>query len=282
MNSATTLTIAQALQQAHANLPQTQDPKREAEYLLCAALNCDRAYLYTWPEKPLSIHAADTYQRYVDQRQRGKPLAYITERQAFWTLDLYVNEHVLIPRPETELLVENTLKLLMSQPNSQVADLGTGSGAIACALAIERPDWEITATDQSPAALEIAQQNAQRHNLTQINFVSGNWFAPLHGQRFDAIISNPPYIYAQDPHLQREGLPYEPDSALVSAESGLQDLRVLIENAPKHLKPGGYLLLEHGYNQAPAVQALFAQENYDHIETLYDLNHTPRVTWAQY
>lgn len=271
-------TIKQALILGQQQLKNHSDSGQlDSEILLCKALQCDRSYLYTWPDRLITHEQQHQFQTYLAKRQQNYPIAYITGQKDFWSLTLTVNESVLIPRPETELLVEITLSLLDHSPK-KIADLGTGSGAIACALAVERPHWHITATDLSTDALDTAQHNAKQYQLNNILFKNSNWFDQLNGQEFDAIISNPPYIAPDDPHLQQNGLPFEPQHALASSNNGLADIQHLIKEAKNHLNVGGYLLLEHGYNQASDIQNLMKNADYQKIKSVQDLNGIDRVT----
>lgn len=283
-DSSQALTIEQALAHAKSILANSASDSitLDAEILLGFVLNQSRTYLYTWPEKTLSHSQQSSYQLLLDQRLIGKPIAYLTGERAFFGLDFYVSEATLIPRPDTEILVETALEK-MANKNAQAwafCDLGTGSGAIACALKHQQPNCDATAVDFSQAALEIAQRNASRHQL-DITFKQGNWFEPLANQRFDLIVSNPPYIEHHDPHLVQGDVRFEPETALVSGADGLKDIRQLVSQAPLHLKKDGWLMIEHGYQQAAAVQSLFQQANFKHIETRQDYGHNPRITLGQ-
>ena len=206
------------------------------------------------------------------------PIAYLLGQQAFWKFNLQVTPDGLIPRPETELLVETVLKLVVT-PTAKVVDLGTGSGAIALALAHERPIWQITATDKSANALTIAQNNAKNLAINSITWIESDWFSALKGQQFNLIVSNPPYIAPEDPHLVALG--YEPRTALIAEKYGIADLETIIQAAPKHLLPQGYLVVEHGYQQAEIVQEMMLAAGFKDIATQLDLANHPRVTWGQ-
>jgi len=212
------------------------------------------------------------------RRVAGEPVAYLLGHRGFWTLDLAVSPATLIPRPETELLVELALARLPADTPLAVADLGTGSGAIALALASERPQVDVTATDLSAAALDMARGNAARNGLARVRFVQGAWFAPLQGMRFDLIASNPPYIASNDPHLQQGDLRHEPATALASGIDGLDDLRLIVADAGAHLLPGGWLLIEHGWDQGAAIRALFEHAGFEQVYTERDLEQRDRVT----
>lgn len=250
--------------------------------LLAHVLGHSRAWLYAWPEFKPDAEPARVFERLVEARRRGEPIAYLTGRRAFWSLDLDVTPAVLIPRPETELLVELALACMPQDAACSVADLGTGSGAIALALARERPLTSVLATDASTAALEIARANAQRLHIANVAFVQGNWCEALDNARFDLIVSNPPYIEAGDPHLGEGDLRHEPPSALASGSDGLDAIRHICAQARAHLHPRGWLLLEHGWNQAARVRALLDAENF--FDTAYstrDAAGHERVTVAQ-
>ena len=226
----------------------SDNPRRDAEILLCYCLGKDRAWLYTWPELEVETPQAQHYCELLEARRRGRPIAHITGTREFWSLELAVNEHTLIPRPETETLVEWALELPLPD-NASVLDLGTGSGAIALALARERSHWSICAVDVSEDALAIARQNSLALGLARVQFLQSDWFAAVSGTRYSLLVSNPPYIEENDCHLQRGDLPFEPRTALVAADRGLADLAAIITAAPAQLCDGGWLLLEHGYEQ---------------------------------
>jgi release factor glutamine methyltransferase len=255
----------------------------EASLLLCHLLDRPRSYLYTWPEKTLDPEQLSDYEILIGRRLAGEPIAHITGQREFWSLNLKVTSDTLIPRPETELLVERSLHHLENTPQPLVADLGTGSGAIALALASERGDAEIYACDLSENALAVAQENAEQLALNNVRFHAGDWFQALPiDSKYDLIVSNPPYIEADDPHLRRGDLLKEPLSALISGEDGLVDIRQIIEQAPSHLKPGGWLLFEHGYQQAEAVANLLQCKGFVDIQSHKDLAGHPRVTEGRY
>lgn len=213
----------------------------------------------------------------------GEPLAYVIGHQPFWTLNLKVTPDTLVPRPDTEILVETVLGLPLSR-NADVVDLGTGTGAIALSLAIERPQWQVLATDIYPATLAVAQHNAREHGLSQVKFACGTWYAalaPAHqDQRFDLIVSNPPYIDAEDVHMQ--ALSAEPERALVAAQQGLADLVAIVTGAAAYLKAQGWLVLEHGYQQAEAVQQLLSQAGFSHVRSVQDYGGNDRLTLGQW
>ncbi|UVJ44795.1 peptide chain release factor N(5)-glutamine methyltransferase [Pseudomonas sp. LS1212] len=260
-----------------AELPDSPTARLDIELLLAAALGKSRSYLHTWPERIVSSEAADTFSSYLQRRRAGEPVAYILGQQGFWKLDLEVAPHTLIPRPETELLVEAALNLLPATM-ARVLDLGTGTGAIALAVACERPAWQVTAVDRVLEAAALAERNRQRLQLENVTVLSSHWFSALEGKRFDLIISNPPYIAATDPHLVAGDVRFEPASALVAGDDGLDDLRTIIAQAPGHLETGGWLLLEHGYDQAAVVRELLARHDFEQIESRLDLSGHERIS----
>jgi release factor glutamine methyltransferase len=270
------MTIIASLLRA-ADLPDSPTARLDAELLLAAALGKSRSYLHTWPEKVVSSEDALTFAGYLQRRRGGEPVAYILGQQGFWKLDLEVAPHTLIPRPDTELLVETALQLLPATP-TQVLDLGTGSGAIALALASERPAWTVTAVDRVLEAVALAERNRQRLHLNNVTVLNSHWFSALQGHTYDLIISNPPYIADNDPHLVAGDVRFEPASALVAGRDGLDDLRHIIKQAPQHLNAAGWLLLEHGYDQAGAVRDLLLGEGFDNVHSRIDLGGHERIT----
>lgn len=267
------------LSQAIGKLPHSNSPRLDAEILLSQILGVARSYLLAWPEKILTANQNAQFQALLTRRAQGEPIAYLTCQKEFWSLDLQVDENTLIPRPETELLVEQTFIRLPLDSRTLVIDLGTGSGAIALAIAQERPQCRVLATDKSSAALKVARANAQNLGLHQVEFLISDWWAALGDIKAGLIVSNPPYVAAADPHLNQSDVQYEPRSALVAGEDGLADIRLLVAQSISHLQPGGWLLLEHGYNQAEAVRKLF--EQYAAVITYNDLAGLPRVTVGQ-
>lgn len=262
--------------------PVTEVPRLEAELLLAHALDKPRSYLFTWPEEDLAAHTMGRYAGLVSARSEGRPIAYLTGEREFWSLTIKVNAATLIPRPDTETLVEQALQRIPDDADWAILDLGTGSGAIALAIASERPRCRITATDISPAALETARENSDQLGLSNITFLESRWFDAVAGQRFELIVSNPPYIPDADPHLSQGDVRFEPRSALASGADGLDDIRAIIAGAPAHLKAGGWLLLEHGYDQSTAVQELLNQHDFSAVFTAKDLGERGRVSGGQY
>jgi release factor glutamine methyltransferase len=249
----------------------------DAELLLARVLGCERSYLHAHPEAQLTEPQSRRHGELLKRRASGEPLAYILGFKEFWSLPLQVTPDVLIPRPETELLVELVLAHISKHEKLEIADLGTGSGAIALAIAKECPDCRITATDISQAALAVAAGNACRLKLTNIWFLVGDWFEPL-GGRFHLIVSNPPYVDVADPHLQDAALQFEPREALISAEGGLADLRLIAQGASTFLHPGGWLIVEHGYEQGAQVRHLFERHGLQDIVTARDVAGNERAT----
>jgi len=252
----------------------------EAETLLAHVLAKSRAWLYAWPEHEPDAQQRAAYERLVEARARGEPIAYLTGHREFWSLDLAVTRDVLIPRHETERLVELALARIPENVESSVADLGTGSGAIALALARERPRASVLATDASSAALALARANAERHELRNVSFAVGDWCEALGQKVFDVLVSNPPYIASGDAHLDAGDLRSEPLSALVSGADGLDAIRRIVVEAPRHLRSGGWLLLEHGWDQAARVREIFEAHDFVAISTERDDSGNERVTMA--
>jgi release factor glutamine methyltransferase len=264
-----------------AELPDSPTARLDVELLLAAALGKPRSFLHTWPERIVSSEAAHTFEAFVRRRRTGEPVAYILGLQGFWNIDLEVATHTLIPRPETEMLVETALELLPGAIPHRLLDLGTGTGAIALSLAKDRPQWTITAVDRVDEAVDLAERNRQRLNLDNAAVMKSHWFSALKRQRFDLIISNPPYIASDDPHLAKGDVRFEPSSALVAGVDGLDDLRVITSEAPAHLEPGGWLLLEHGYDQGAAVRELLNSHGFEQIQTRRDLGDNERITFGR-
>ena len=251
--------------------------------LLAALLQKPRGFLFMHPELDITPDQQQQFHTLVTARQAGSPVAYLRGMQPFWTFELHVTPDVLIPRPETESLIDIILAQFSNEQRLKVVDLGTGSGAIALALASERPHWNITATDVSSLALNVAKANAKRLGLTQLHWHTGYWLEGLTTD-FDLIISNPPYIARNDSHLTAPTLQYEPKSALISGPLGLDAIHHLVASAPSHLTPGGCLFLEHGAKQQPAIATLLEQYGWENSKKYQDLNGLPRfvsATWPK-
>jgi len=263
-----------------AQLPDSPSAKLDAEWLLAAALGKGTSYLRTWPDREVLPDVEARFAAYLERRRLGEPVAYILGRQGFWSLDLEVAPHTLIPRPDTELLVETALQMLPDGP-VDVLDLGTGTGAIALALATERSTWRLTGVDRISEAVSLANRNAQRLELGNVRFIESQWFSSLAGQRYGLIVSNPPYIPASDPHLLQGDVRFEPSSALVAGEDGLDDIRLIIEQAPTHLLSSGWLILEHGYDQAMAVRTLLFDGGFVDVASRKDFGGHERVSFGR-
>ena len=261
----------------NAQLPDSPTERLDAELLLAAAIGKSRSYLHTWPERIVSSEDAEAYAGYLQRRRAGEPVAYILGQQGFWKIDLEVAPHTLIPRPDTELLVETALELQPASP-AKVLDLGTGTGAIALALASDCPAWQVMAVDRVDEAVALAERNRQRLGLGNVKVLASHWFSSLAGERFDLIVSNPPYIAAQDPHLVEGDVRFEPSSALVAGADGLDDLRLIVSEAPQYLLAGGWLLLEHGYDQADAVRTLLVAQGFIDVASRRDLGGHERIS----
>ncbi|MTW21361.1 peptide chain release factor N(5)-glutamine methyltransferase [Allochromatium palmeri] len=253
-------------------------PRLEAELLLTEATGWTRTALLAWPERAPSAEAVATFEALLARRLAGEPIAYIRGRQAFWTLELRVTPDTLIPRPETELLVEITLERLDARRPWQLADLGTGSGAIAAAVASERPGWSLIATDRSAPALAVARENFWALGLERIACLRMDWLAALAPDSLDAILSNPPYVAGHDPHLDRGDLRFEPRSALTPGGDGLHAIRTIAAEAGRCLRPGGLLAVEHGFDQGAAARQILTSAGLHAVETQPDLAGLDRVT----
>lgn len=273
--------IASALQNGQTYLSQASDtPRLEAEILLAHVLQKPRSYLYTWPDARVTTSQWQHFKTLLTRRCRGEPMAYITGYREFWSLALRVTPTTLIPRPETERLVELALAQIPLHSETLVADLGTGSGAIALAIAHDRPHTRVIATDNEPAVLAIAQYNAHCLNIS-LEFREGSWCAALDDEQFAVIISNPPYLAQTDPHLQQGDLRFEPLSALIAGADGLDAIRAIIPQALPNLKPGGWLFLEHGYDQAAKVSGLLSKAGYTSVTIHRDDAGLDRVACGQ-
>lgn len=281
------ITLLDAVQQAKQRLTDTTDtqasdsPRLDAEILLSHVLQKDRSYLYTWPEKVLTPQQFSAFEALVSQRQTGHPIAHLTGQKEFWGLPLKVTSATLIPRPDTETLVEVALEKLQLTPHAKVLDLGTGSGAIICALKAEMPIIQAIAVDYQTAALDVAMFNAQNLNL-DIQFHQSNWFSAVAGQTFDLIVSNPPYIEELDPHLAQGDVRFEPITALTAGASGLDDIKTIINGAKDHINHQAWLILEHGYTQSDVVVALLKMAGFQNIQTANDYADNARVTYGQW
>lgn len=266
---------------AHALARHSDSPHLDAELLIARAAGLNRAQLRMDLHRPLEQRQLEQFQALLKRRLQGEPMAYILGERGFWSLDLEVNPAVLIPRPETERLVERALSLLPADKHASVLDLGTGSGAVALAIASERPNTTITATDVSMAALEVARRNATRLQL-QIQFIESDWYERLSAAGFDLIVSNPPYIAADDPDLDPAVLSSEPVSALIAGPTGLEAIQTIVKGAHEFLRPAGWLVLEHGWRQGAAVRELLVAAGFVGVASHADLAGNERVTEGQW
>lgn len=274
--------IASLRQQLIQRFSESDSAALDADCLLCAVLSCTRTYLRTWPEQELTPEQVEQVEQLAVRREQGEPVAYILGVREFWSLPLQVSPVTLIPRPDTEALVEWSLALLSDKGQGQKAlDLGTGTGAIALALKSEMPALSMWALEREPAALDLAHRNAARLGFS-VNFLASNWFSALNERGFQLIVSNPPYIDATDPHLSQGDVRFEPHTALVADDDGLADIRQIIEQAPTYLVPGGWLLLEHGWQQAEAVRDLLVARGFHAVTTKQDLGGQDRVSGGQW
>jgi len=276
--------IDEALKWAVAFLEGGESPSVDAKVLLANALNVNQTYLFTWPDKVLDSQTLHTFQKAVERRRLGEPVAYIIGERDFWTLKLATSPHTLIPRPDTEVLVEQVLKRIPSDVNDQstssfsICDLGTGTGAIALALASEHPRIQVTGVDFKAQAVALAQQNAVNNGIENVTFLQSDWFSELKAKQFNIIVSNPPYIEDSSAYLLQGDVAFEPKSALTSGEDGLRDIRHIISVSQAHLLTGGLLAFEHGFNQGAAVAELLSEAGFSDIETIKDYGGNDRVT----
>ena len=272
-------TIQHSLNTATQNLTTISDsPRLDAEVLLAFVLGKNRSYLRAWNDRVLDKQTISQFEALISQRQQGIPIAYLTGTREFWSRDFFVSSDVLIPRPDTEILIEQCLEKIPQDLPFQLLDLGTGSGIIAITLACERPNAKIIAVDASESALKMAQKNAVFHNCQNIEFILSDWFSNVPQQKFDLIVSNPPYICENDEHLTQGDVSFEPKSALVAAENGLRDIFDITKMARNYLISNGQLLFEHGYNQAKDVQTILGKAGFVNVQTYHDLAAQPRVT----
>lgn len=272
-------TRGQALVWAQEQLKGGESPKLDSEIILAHGLDCTRASLIAWPEQPLSEDQWQGFQEAIKRRQLGEPVAYIIGEQGFWTLTLKTNPSTLIPRPETELLVEQVLSMTWPEHN-KLLDLGTGTGAIGLALASEHPRWQIMGVDLNPEAVDLANQNAQLNSITNITFEQGSWAENVK-PGWDCIASNPPYIDPKDAHIKQGDLRFEPLSALVAEDAGLADIKTITKQAWPLLNKNGWLLFEHGYNQGAQVREILLASGFDAVQTKLDYGQRERITFGQ-
>ncbi|WP_045047052.1 peptide chain release factor N(5)-glutamine methyltransferase [Rouxiella chamberiensis] len=269
------------LKQAVGRLAASESPKRDAEILLGHVTGRSRTFIMAFGETELDAQTLARLDALLGRREKGEPVAYLVGEREFWSLPLSVSPATLIPRPDTECLVEHALQRLGEAP-ARVLDLGTGTGAIALAIASERPDCEVIGVDLHPDAVALAQFNGTKLGLGNAQFLQGSWFTPVQGQRFSLIVSNPPYIDAADPHLAQGDVRFEPASALVAANNGLADIQLITQQAPEHLSADGWLLFEHGWQQGEAVREILVSAGFIAVETLKDYGDNDRVTLGRW
>lgn len=275
------LSITQCLQFARELESISDSPRLDIELLLCHVLQKNRTYLFTWPDKTLSPEQTEEFLQFFNRRKSGEPIAHILGQREFWSLPIAVNNSTLIPRPDTELLVELVLELFANdapQQKRSCLDLGTGTGAIVLAIASEKPQWQLVGVDKSADAVALAQQNRDQLNFGHVEIKQSDWFSAIPAQQFDVIVSNPPYIDPQDPHLQQGDVRFEPRSALIADNRGLADIELIIQQSWNYLCEQGWLLLEHGYDQGQAVRDLLIARGFAQVETRTDLGGNERVT----
>jgi release factor glutamine methyltransferase len=262
-------------------LDNSDSARLDAEVLLSHILKVDRSYLFAHPEKDITDDEREQFSNLIEKRKQGVPVAHLVGNREFWSLQLKVTPDTLIPRPETEILVEKILEQISKNSTWKIVDLGTGSGAIALAIASERPACSVIATDLSSKALSIAKHNAQQLNIHNVEFITGHWFEPLEGKYFHVIVSNPPYIPEGDPHLKQGDVRFEPGSALVAGNDGLECIEQIVQEAHLYLEPEGLLAFEHGYEQGEAVRTLLKKHGYSDIHTASDLAELERATFGR-
>ena len=272
--------INDAFKYAKQKLDSSNYRRIDSEILLCSILNCNRTKLYAYPDKVLSFDDKKKYKELINKRSEGYPIAYLTKQKEFWGHTLYINDNILIPRPETELLVEKALKLTSIFSLNKILELGTGSGAIAIAIASEKPNVNIKATDIKDNIIKIASKNADLYEIKNIKFVKSNWFSDIKKNNFDLIVSNPPYVSGDDPVLRNSDIRFEPVSALVSSNDGLDDLKKIIRESSNYLKNNGWLVVEHAYDQGPKVRKLFLENKFT-SKTIKDYNKLERITFGR-
>jgi release factor glutamine methyltransferase len=268
------MTIGEALHWAKSQL----DTPNEADYLLSACINQSRSFLYTWPENELSDQELERFKHLAARRIDGEPIAYILGRKAFWNFELFTSTDTLIPREETEILVEAALSKIEDNGLTDICDLGTGTGAIALAIASEKPHCRVTGVDKVDGAITLAKKNAAHVGVTNVSFLLSDWFEVLGQQRFDLIVTNPPYVEAHSPYLDQGDVRFEPKTALTSGETGLDDINLIINRAKHHLVKGGWLMIEHGFQQHESVAQLLHQAGFSEVEGIEDLHRHLRVT----
>ena len=272
--------IDQALAWAIHQLEGGESPSVDAKVLLANILDKSQTYLFTWPDKTIDAAQKAQFETAISRRKLGEPVAYITGRRDFWTLSLFTSPHTLIPRPDTEILVEQVLSWANQHQHNalSICDLGTGTGAIALALASELPNALVTGVDFQEGAVELASRNAKANGISNARFVQSDWFSALEGRTFDIIVSNPPYIEESSPYLNEGDVRFEPKTALTSGEGGLKDIKFITQSAPQYLTKNGLLVFEHGFDQGHAVKALLENNGFVGVQTVKDYGNHDRVT----
>lgn len=275
------ITVAQCLQLAQELESLSDSARLDIELLLCHILQKNRTYLFTWPDKILSPEQAEDFLQFFNRRKSGEPIAHILGQREFWSLPLAVNNSTLIPRPDTELLVELVLELFADDSVEQqrtCLDLGTGTGAIVLAVASEKPNWQLVGVDRSADAVALAEKNRSHLQFVQVQIMQSDWFSAIPAQQFDVIVSNPPYIDPLDPHLDQGDVRFEPRSALIADKHGLADIELIIQQGWNYLHGQGWLLLEHGYDQGQAVRELLTARGFVQVQSRRDLGGNERVS----
>jgi len=274
-------TVSELLLTAEQSINSSESARLDAEILFCDVMQFDRSRIYSHPEQIIPDDKSTLFQSLIEQRQQGRPIAHLTGKKEFWSLQLAINKDTLIPRPETELLVEIALQMIPDDATFNILDLGTGSGAIAIAIASERPNCNIVATDINTNALTMAKKNAETHQLKNIQFYISDWYLDIPLQSFDLIVSNPPYIKQDDEHLSQGDVRFEPELALVAGADGMQAINMILENAKNYLASNAYLLIEHGHDQKQSVQEAFLKNDFKQPKTFKDLSGQDRITIGQ-
>ena len=273
-------TVTELLQKAEQDINCSSSARLDAEILLCDVMRFNRSKIYSHPDQPVADEKLTLFKSLIEQRRQGHPIAHLTGKKEFWSLELAINEDTLIPRPETELLVETALKLVPDDTECNILDLGTGSGAIAIAIASERPHCNIIATDINANALAMAKKNAAFHGLTNIQFLVSDWYKNIPSQTFDLIVSNPPYIKQDDEHLSQGDVRFEPKLALIAGTDGMQAINIILELAKTFLASDARLLVEHGYDQKELVRHGFLVNGFNQVTTIQDLSGQDRITYG--
>jgi len=273
-------TVAELLHEAEQDINCSDSARLDAEILLCDVMRFGRSKIYSHPDQLITDEKLMLYKSLIEQRRQGHPVAHLTGKKEFWSLQLAINKNTLIPRPETECLVETALQMISEDARCNILDLGTGSGAIAIAIASERPHSNIVATDINTNALAVAKKNAAFHGLSNIQFIVSDWYENIPSQTFDLIVSNPPYIKQDDEHLSQGDVRFEPKVALVAGPDGMQAIKIILELAKTYLASDATLLIEHGHDQKELVQHCFLINGFKQVATLQDLSGQDRITYG--